>query len=173
MIPNNADFSTGELIGKPKAPALPYDQYKPVVNSAVPGENYFESDTQTLWVTVRGGRPVEIRTTPVVMVSFGVPGVSMGDFYESGQLVENLAALLGVDQSQIRVVEVIREDGLRLRRRRLRFRRQSDDDAEVVVEIGPQPAQEIAPPHEGASTPAPTTRKHFDDPKTSPLHVQS
>ncbi|XP_038045747.1 fibrocystin-L-like [Patiria miniata] len=151
VIPNNAEFSSsGELIWKAKDPALPDNQFNPDIGSQVHGENYFDHDTKTLWVLVRGPEPVEIRTTAVVMVSFGVPAVSVDDFYENGNLVNNLAALLNLDPSQIRVVEVVREGSRR--RRRL-----AQGESGVSLEIGPQPRQEIEPPGEEVSTEAPTT----------------
>ena len=141
IIPNNGNFSTGELIWNPKDPSKPDDQFNPSLDSGVHGENYFDRDTKTLWVLVKGPEPIEIRTTAVVMVSFGVPAVNLRDFYENGNLVKNLAALLNVDPSQIRVVKVIREG---TQRRRLLAAGQSGVD----MEIGPQPTLEITAPGE-------------------------
>ncbi|XP_022094388.1 fibrocystin-L-like [Acanthaster planci] len=152
VVPNNGDTSSGELIWNPKDPEKPDNQFNPSLDSDVHGENYFDRDTKTLWVLVKGPKPVEIRTTAVVMVSFGVPAVSLDDFYESGNLVKNLASLLNLDPSQIRVVEVVRE-GTR-RRRRL-----AEGQSGVELEIGPQPTQEIEPPGEEATTEAPTTTR--------------
>ena len=138
MTPNNADFSTGDFTWKAKDPSLPADQYNPSVTSTVYGENYFERNTQTLWVLIKGAEPIEIRTTAVIMVTFGVPAVSIDDFYEEN-LVRNLAALLNVDSSQIRIVEIVSEAS---RRRR----RAVEGEVDVNVEIGPQPVATIESP---------------------------
>ncbi|XP_022097673.1 fibrocystin-L-like isoform X1 [Acanthaster planci] len=173
VTPTNADYSTGEFTWKAKDPSLPADQYNPSVTSNVHGENYFERDTQTLWLLVKGPVPVEIRTTAVIMVTFGVPAVSVDNFYEDANLVRNLAALLNVDQSQIRVVDVVSESSGRRRRRA------AEGEAEVIMEIGPPPSETIdspgsdtvnqtssntttaAPP--SGSTPAPGGNLNFDD----------
>ncbi|XP_038070546.1 fibrocystin-L-like isoform X1 [Patiria miniata] len=158
VTPTNADYSTGEFTWKAKDPSLPADQYNPSVSSNVHGENYFERDTQTLWLLIKGSEPVEIRTTAVIMVTFGVPAVGVNDFYEDANLVINLAALLNVDKSQIRVVDVVSESS---RRRR----RAVSGEAEVTVEIGPPPEMTVESPgsdttnqtSSNATTPAPAT----------------
>ena len=61
--------------------------------------------------------------------------ISIDEFFEEN-LVENLAALLGIDKSKIRVMNVISAGGAR--------RRRADDDTTVVVlEIGDPPAANI------------------------------
>ena len=137
MTPNNADYSTGEFTWKAKDPSLPPDQYNPSVDSMVFGENYFDRDTMTQWILIRGSEPVEIRTTAVIMVTFGVPAVAVDDFYEIN-LVNNLAALLNVEPSQIRIVDVVSESSRR--------RRRSTAETEVTVEIGPEPEPTVESP---------------------------
>ena len=157
MTPNNADFSSGEFTWKAKDPSLPADQYNPSVSSGIYGENYFDRDTQTLWMLIKGPVPIEIRTTAVIMVTFGVPAVSVDDFYEEN-LVRNLAGLLNIDESQIRIVDVVSEASGRRRRRAV------EGETEVVVEIGPQPSPTIESPGSESSqndtsttTPSPQT----------------
>ncbi|XP_071793632.1 fibrocystin-L-like isoform X1 [Asterias amurensis] len=157
VTPNNADFSSGEFTWKAKDPSLPADQYNPSVSSGIYGENYFDRDTQTLWMLIKGPVPIEIRTTAVIMVTFGVPAVSVDDFYEEN-LVRNLAGLLNIDESQIRIVDVVSEASGRRRRRAV------EGETEVVVEIGPQPSPTIESPGSessqndtSATTPSPQT----------------
>ncbi|XP_071792804.1 fibrocystin-L-like isoform X2 [Asterias amurensis] len=170
--PNNADFSTGDFTWKAKDPNLPADQYNPSVTSSVYGENYFDRTTQTLWMLIKGPVPIEIRTTAVIMVTFGVPAVTVDDFFEVN-LVRNLAGLLNVDKSQIRIVDVVSEASGRRRRRAV------GGETEVVIEIGPPPAPTIespgsettqndtsvnatTPAPQNVPTPAPGTALNFD-----------
>ena len=155
--PNNADFSTGDFTWKAKDPNLPADQYNPSVTSSVYGENYFDRTTQTLWMLIKGPVPIEIRTTAVIMVTFGVPAVTVDDFFEVN-LIRNLAGLLNVDKSQIRIVDVVSEASGRRRRRAV------GGETEVVIEIGPPPVPIIESPGSettqndtsiNATTPAP------------------
>ena len=60
--------------------------------------------------------------------------MTVDDFFEEN-LVQNLAALLGIDKSRIRVMNVISADSSR--------RRRSTDDMVVEVEIGDPPATTI------------------------------
>jgi hypothetical protein len=61
--------------------------------------------------------------------------ISIDEFFEE-KLVENLAALLGIDKSKIRVMNVIGAGGARRRRA-------VDETMEVEFEIGNPPAASI------------------------------
>ncbi|XP_033119893.1 fibrocystin-L-like [Anneissia japonica] len=136
IMPNNGRIDGGSFIWVDKDPNLPDDQFLPTPASNIYGENYFDRKLQTLWVLVRGNQPLDIITTPVIMVAIGVPAVAVDDFFEEN-LVQNLANLLGIDKSRIRVVDVVREGSSRRRKR-------SDDSvAEVVLEVGNAPATSI------------------------------
>ena len=56
--------------------------------------------------------------------------VSIDDFFEKN-LVNNLAALLGIDESRIRIVNIVSESGKRKRR--------SSGDVSIEIEIGDPP----------------------------------
>eukprot|EP00057_Strongylocentrotus_purpuratus_P032169 XP_786826.2 PREDICTED: uncharacterized protein LOC581747 [Strongylocentrotus purpuratus] len=118
----------------------------PSLDSMVLGDNYFDREKQTLYILVRGSTFVEIRTTPVVITTFGVPAVEVDDFFEEN-LVENLANLLNIDPSQIRVVDIISEAR--------RKKRSTGSDTEVVVEIGANPVASISTDN-STTTPAPS-----------------
>lgn len=47
---------------------------------------------------------MEIRTAPVVQVSLSL-AVSLDDFFDIGELINNIAFVLGIDKSRIRVVK--------------------------------------------------------------------
>ena len=53
---------------------------------------------------IKGGDPIEIRTPPVVQVSLSL-AVSLDDFFNVGDLIRNLAFVLKIDPSKIRVVK--------------------------------------------------------------------
>ena len=150
IIPTNGEYVNGGL--QWIAPG-PDTDFFPSLDSMVRGENYFDRDLGTLFFLLRGSEFVEIRTTPVVITTFGVPAVEVDEFFEEN-LVENLANLLDIDQSQIRVVEIISEAS--------RKKRSASSDVEVVIEIGEPPAATISTGESDNSTtttPAPATGK--------------
>ena len=137
ILPNNGGYNEkGEFIWKND---LAPEDYKPHVDSNVYGENYYNRDLQMLYIMVRGAEPVDIRTAPVVMVTFGVPASHLDDFYEE-DLVNNLVGYLDIDESQIRIVDVIAEDSARRRRAA------GEDEFEVAFEIGNGPSMTIEIP---------------------------
>ncbi|XP_072177767.1 fibrocystin-L-like [Diadema setosum] len=124
IVPNNGEFVGGELqLRKPQSEG----EFRPSTTSRLNGENYFDRDTKILYFVLAGPGRVDIKTVPVVTVTFGVPAVSIDDFFEEN-LRANLAALLNIHPSKIRIVDIVREDS---RRRR----RAADGQAEVVLEI--------------------------------------
>ncbi|XP_071946022.1 fibrocystin-L-like [Antedon mediterranea] len=128
VMPNNGQLDGDTFIWVPEDPNGTDDQFMPTPDSNIYGENYFDRDWQTLWILIRGSDPIDIITTPVIMVDVGVAPVDVDDFYEE-DLVNNLASLLGVDESQIRVVDVVREGG----------RRKRSTEFQVLIEIGESP----------------------------------
>ncbi|KAK3258451.1 hypothetical protein CYMTET_32501, partial [Cymbomonas tetramitiformis] len=58
-----------------------------------------------LYVKVRGGQHLEVRTEPVIMVSATL-ALSIDDFYAE-RYVENVAYVLGIDPSRIKVASVV------------------------------------------------------------------
>ncbi|XP_071488092.1 fibrocystin-L-like [Diadema antillarum] len=144
IMPTNGEYVNGGL--QWIAPG-PDTNFMPSLDSMVLGENYFDRTYQTLHFLIRGSTFVEIKTTPVVITTFGVPAVEVDNFFEEN-LVENLANLLNIDESQIRVVEIISEAR--------RKKRSTDSDVEVVVEIGESPAASISDGSDNSTTPAPS-----------------
>lgn len=70
-----------------------------------------------LRVVVRGSKPVEIRTAPVLIISFELPAMTEAEFF-GDSLIQNLATFLKVPPNMIRITNIIREDGGSRRRRR-------------------------------------------------------
>jgi len=88
------------------------------------GDNYFDRTNQLLYITLRGSEPIDVVTTPAIFIAVGFPSVSVDDFFQVN-LVSNLAAYLGVEPYQIKVVNVVRESSSR-RKRSTRSRRSTD-----------------------------------------------
>ncbi|XP_072034167.1 fibrocystin-L-like [Amphiura filiformis] len=110
-MPTNARRDENDDIIWENDPAM---NYKPSASSDTLGTNYFDRDRSTLYILVGGGDPVDIRTAPVVVVSFGVPAVSVDDFFVF-ILIASLVACLGIDASKIRIVDIIAENSRRRR----------------------------------------------------------
>ena len=66
--PTNAKLSGEDFQLSRKKPSLPNDQFEPKLSS-FSGANYFDRDTNLLYIVVRGSEPIDIRTTPVIQVS--------------------------------------------------------------------------------------------------------
>ena len=62
--------------------------------SDVHGDNFFDYNTRLQYVVVKGGSkfsPVEIRTSPGIVVSFDMPALTVDEFFEEN-LIDNLIA---------------------------------------------------------------------------------
>ncbi|KAM6958720.1 PKHD1 like 1, tandem duplicate 1 [Aplochiton taeniatus] len=133
VAPTNALWNEDKSDYTLKEPSFP-GQYVPALNSTVPGSNYFDGDYNMLHVLVRGSAPVEVRTSPLLVVSFRLPAMTVDEFYGEG-LVRNLALFLKVPPSMIRITKVVREDGGARRRKR-------SAGLSVEVEIQKPPVQQ-------------------------------
>ncbi|XP_066271366.1 fibrocystin-L-like [Branchiostoma lanceolatum] len=112
IMPENGAYNdAGQLIAlEPETEG----QYYPAIDGAN-GANFFDRSWQTQYVTIKGSEAVDIKTTPVLFVTFGVPAVTIDNFFDVN-LRANLAAFLNIPASKIRVVNVVREDSGRKKR---------------------------------------------------------
>lgn len=85
-------------------------------------------------VVVRGSQPVEIRTSPVLIIAFDMPAMTEDEFFGEN-LIQNLATFLKVPPEMIRITKIVREDGGARRRRR-------STGMTVEVEIKKPPVQQ-------------------------------
>ena len=76
--------------------------------SAVPGANWFNATGKQLCVKVTGVKLVDIKTSPLIIVSFEMPAMSVDEFFGE-KIVENLAAFFGISEENIKVAEAIPE----------------------------------------------------------------
>ena len=92
------------------------------------GVNFFDIDTKTLYVQVKGPGLIDIKMRPVVILAFGIPAISEDDFFEKN-LLQNLIIFLKVDPAKVRIAGV-RRIGQNKRRKR------ATGGVEVIIEIG-------------------------------------
>lgn len=80
------------------------------------GSNYLQRSEKLLHVVLKGGHIIDIKTTPMVILTTGVV-VDPNDFFEK-DIINNLAALLGVAPENIRIMKVVSEGSSGRRRKR-------------------------------------------------------
>ncbi|XP_033758994.1 fibrocystin-L-like [Pecten maximus] len=124
----NSRMVNGKYIVDPPSYA---GEYIPIANSTdQTGSNFFDRDTNILYVLVKGSSPVKIVTNPSFIVSFQIPALTTKEFYGK-TLIHNLALFFDVPPEKIRVVNVVREAGRR--------KRDTSEDMTIQVEIGDPP----------------------------------
>ena len=129
IAPNNIDLT------KEVFTLLPADDsFIPSLESVTDGENYFDPNTGFLYLLLTGENVVDYRIQPSVVTKIGAV-IDMDNFFE-GDVAGNIAALLGVDPSLIRVTNVVREGSVRKKRETL-------ENVILEVTIEPPPAMGI------------------------------
>uniref|UniRef100_A0A3B4ZUN2 PKHD1 like 1 n=1 Tax=Stegastes partitus TaxID=144197 RepID=A0A3B4ZUN2_9TELE len=127
VVPTNAEWNADRSDYTLKKPI----SYVPQLNATL-GTNYFDQDNKMLKVVVRGSKPVEIRTAPVLVIAFDLPALTEDEFF-GDNLVRNLATFLQVPANMIRITNIIRGDGRRRKR---------STGLKVEVEIKKPPVQQ-------------------------------
>lgn len=100
------------------------------------GTNYFDQDYKMIKVVLRGSTPAEIRTAPVLFISFELPAMTEDEFF-GDNLIKNLATFLKVPSNMIRITKIVREDGGARRRKR-------SAGMKVELEIKKPPVQQTS-----------------------------
>ena len=113
ILPTNGarDASNRVVLTAPTSPG----QYVPDVTTAQTGVNYFDRATGLLHIAVRGPTPVDIITTPLIVVSFSMPAMTEDEFFGEN-IVANLALFLNVPANKIRIASSVRQTNRRRRR---------------------------------------------------------
>ncbi|CBY40006.1 unnamed protein product [Oikopleura dioica] len=107
------------------------------------GANYHDRNNQLFYMILSGGSNYDLEVVSTLVLELGVmTEVTEDEFYDNGNLAANIAALLGIDPSKIRLMNVISETGSQRRKRRAalgydvinvdinpRFRNRRQDDA--------------------------------------------
>lgn len=141
MDPKNAVYNDQ---GQQTLAAPSYaSQYRPDVENDPAGSNYFDNDWNLLYVLVRGSTPVDIITSPLITVTFGMPAMTVDEFFGEN-LVNNLALFLGIPSDNILVAEAVAES---------RKRRKRDTDVmEITIQISNPPGNTTNGTSTGLST---------------------
>ena len=92
------------------------------------GANFFDIDTKTLYVQVKGRGLIDIKMRPVVILAFGLPEMTEEEFFGK-DLLKNLIIFLKVDPAKVRIAGVRRIGQSRRHKR-------GTGGIEVIVEIG-------------------------------------
>jgi len=129
MNPNNIDTTQSEYSLLP-----PDDSFIPTLEETN-GANYFDPNSGHLYLIVKGPSNIEIKTQPIVVLKLGMT-VPIENFFEEN-VVANLAGLLGIDPSNIRVTNIVREGSTG------RKKRDTGDVLGVEFEIGPPPQETL------------------------------
>lgn len=95
------------------------------------GTNYFDKETGELTIIIKGPQRVDVKTLESVIVTFGMPSLTVDQFFGEG-IVENLANFLGIPLNKVRVVNVVSASKKGRKKR-------STDGITVEIEIGDEP----------------------------------
>ncbi|CAK8682961.1 unnamed protein product [Clavelina lepadiformis] len=114
ILPENYDYDVSKDKWIYKRPETD-GQYRPAIDSRIHGANFMDVKNDLLYVTLRGGEPIDIKTAPAVILAFGFPAISIDEFFGEN-LISNLAIYLGVPDDKIRIVDVVEETSSRKRR---------------------------------------------------------
>merc|ERR1711892_1253199 len=96
----------------------PDDSYVPTVDTHDAGANYQQRGEQLVHMVLSGGHTYTIKTVQTLVLELAVmTELTEDDFYDNGNLAGNIAALLGIDPSRIRVMNVISESSAKRRKR--------------------------------------------------------
>merc|ERR1712079_251919 len=126
--PNNIDTTQADYNLLP-----PGDEYIPALSEAH-GSNYFDPNTGHLYILIKDGT-IDIKTQPIVVLKLGMT-VPIENFFEEN-VVANLAGLLGIDPSNIRVTNIVREGSTG------RKKRSTETVTGVDFAIGPPPLPDL------------------------------
>ena len=114
VVPKNAERDEDMNINYLQPDPNIENQFLPVLSDE-PGSNFYDRNTKQLYINVVGDATYRIETKPVVILSLTLQ-VSVDDFFDEINLVRNLALLLEIPASKIRVVSVSRETVSRRKR---------------------------------------------------------
>ena len=106
--PTNAYTTNGKLILRD--PQGNSNNYMPSIGDPV-GTNYFDRSAQKVYFSIQGSSDgstfVDLVISPEIFLTFGVTAITTDSFFNSANLVSNIATLLHVPSSMIRRVEIV------------------------------------------------------------------
>jgi hypothetical protein len=114
LIPaTNSYYQNGNMYLKD--PSTNLASYMPSYSNAT-GTNLFIKADSKIYFTIRGGGYIDLKISPLLYLKFGMPGITDAQFFDPATIVQNFAALLNVDPSKIRQVNIVRATNTRKRR---------------------------------------------------------
>ena len=125
IAPNNIDTLQEDYQLLP-----PSDDFIPLFTE-MNGANYFDPNSGHLYLNVKGPSNIDVKTQPIVVLKMGVT-VPIENFFEEN-VIGNIAGLLGIDPSNIRITNIVREGSV--------GRKRSANETVTGIEfaIGPPP----------------------------------
>ena len=126
----------------------PNKDYIPDIETSLAGAHYQERAEQVLHVIVQGGQMLHLKIAQTLVLELDVmTELTEDEFYDNGNLARNLAALLGIDPSRIRIMNVISESAGQRRRRHAEhgfvvhgnYRTRRDDHVSTALQFEVQP----------------------------------
>ena len=114
------------------------------------GDNFFDRQEQAVHMILETGHiySLEVKSTLILELEF-MTELTIDQFYDNGDIAKNIAALLGISPSRIKIVNVIRETSSQRRKRRelsglyyttIRSGRAADDStsSNLQFEVAPE-----------------------------------
>ncbi|XP_066933159.1 fibrocystin-L-like [Clytia hemisphaerica] len=132
--PKNTEEINGEIKRLSNDPNNP-NKYLPVLSDS-PGSNWFDTQSMLLHMVIKGKGEFIIKTQNVILVNFAFSQESLTeDEFFGENIVNNLAAFLGIPNEKIRVMEIVSASSERKRR--------TTEDSQlttITLEIGDSPS---------------------------------
>ena len=80
-------------------------QYVPTI-SLNPGANFYDRSSLTMYFVVKGDAKIKLETTMVIQLRFDLASITVDTFFEEN-IVSNIALLLGIPESKIRITNIV------------------------------------------------------------------
>ena len=109
--------------------------YMPSATASESGSNLFIN--KQMYFAMCASDVVELRIAPVLSLEFDVPPITLETFFNPEQIVKNFALLLGIPESKIRYVNIVRDTTTNTNKRRRR--RAAGDFVKISLTIFEDP----------------------------------
>ena len=139
VYPTNANVDPVSKAYKLIDPGNDTLKFKPNISSPI-GTNFINRTEKRLYFTIGGSAYIDLIVTQTLFIQFNMKDILPEEFYNSQDLVNNIAALLGVDKKYIRKIEPVKEN---------RKGRDLDSGSTMLIVIENEPAQNYS---EGVET---------------------
>lgn len=83
--------------------------YDPSITTATSGAHFYRIDLEQLTVIIKGSAPILIQSSPAVLIALGITSPNADAFFDTGSLISNLAAFLGINPITLKIVNIVPE----------------------------------------------------------------